>query len=153
MSFLQQNKTLLQHVINHYYYIFTARIRRMGESNIFSLFLSPHPGGGIQAPGSFPGVWFQVLSSRGIPDRARGTPRQGYLHPRLGYPLARTGLPPPQDRLCCGRYASCGFPQEDFLVLLLFTYFCAIGLYHVTIMHVTLNVYCSTINILPRVWL
>ena len=45
-----------------------------------------------------------------VPTVSTGVPP----HPGLGYPWA--GLGYPQDRLCCGRYASCGFPKEDFLV-------------------------------------
>ena len=64
---------------------------------------------------------------QGVPQSQMGggTPVQD------GYPLARSGWGTPQDRmgkplaslrldrLCCGRYASCGFPQEDFLVVVI----------------------------------
>ena len=66
-------------------------------------------------------------SQRGTPVRAWmgvGYPptRKGLARTELGYsPPVRTGLgypAAPRDRLRCGRYASCGFPQEDFLVVI-----------------------------------
>ena len=80
-----------------------------------------------------------VLVRGGTQVPARGYPRTGYplSQDRTGVPhwpgqegvphaLARTGLGlspartglgyPPQDWLCRGRYSSCSFPQEDFLV-------------------------------------
>ena len=79
-----------------------------GEGNVFSL--STMGGANHQS---------QVLSKvsgrrsflgeywpRGYPSSSQGVPQNKA-------PLARTG---PGYRLCCGRYASCGFPQEDFLV-------------------------------------
>ena len=82
--------------------------------------------------------WSQVASQRGYPSLGqRGTPVPGgggyhrtgppsgqdWGTPPLArtgiLPPARTGVPPlpfPQDRLHSGRYASCGFPQEDCLV-------------------------------------
>ena len=55
-----------------------------------------------------------------------GVPHLEMRYPHLGmnYPLDRNGVPPQlglgnplsQDWLCCGWYASCGFPQKDFLV-------------------------------------
>ena len=143
----------------------TARIRRMEQGNVFSLF-TPGVGGtpvrfplpspvpcpflgakGTQSwPGGYPSLWFHVPSwggtpilagevpqswlgggvpqswprglpqdrgtpkGRGSPSQDRGTPGQDWAPP----PPARTGVPP--NRLRCGRYASCGFTQEDFLV-------------------------------------
>ena len=46
---------------------------------------------------------------------------------KTGVPQAMTRVPhSPRDWLCRGRYASCGFPQEDFLVL---KSFCVIKIY------------------------
>ena len=106
----------------------------MREGNVFILFVRPHlgGGGGTPVPGSFPDFWSQVLSrwvpqSQGIPQSwpvgvtqlwPGGTQewsKQKRLPQEWDTPLARTGVPHP-DRLRCGRYASCGFPQEDFLV-------------------------------------
>ena len=87
------------------------------EGNVFKLSTT----GGTEVPGSFQGLWSQVLS-RGYPSPGQGYPRIGG-YPRTGVTsLARTGVissqdrGTPWDRLCCGRYVSCGFPQEDFLV-------------------------------------
>ena len=71
------------------------------------------------------------VSQDGVPLPARtgwGTPtRLGWGTPnqdRMGYPQpGQDGVTPPPppnrvclDRLCCGRYTSCGFPQENCLV-------------------------------------
>ena len=65
------------------------------------------------------------LSSRWVvPVPGRGYPSPRWVVPILGrgYPSPRqVKYPPPLpgsdlDRLCRGRYASCSFPQEDFLV-------------------------------------
>ena len=98
-----------------------------------------------------------VLVWKGVPQSQMGleypTPGWGYPTPVLAWgnlkleypqpgqnwvPPARTGLDTPQARtglgyhpedwLPCGRYASCGFPQEDFLVYLLFDNSCQIRL-------------------------
>ena len=64
----------------------TVRIRRTGEGNTFSLFVSPHPGGN-PVLSSFPGDWSQVLS--GVPQTWLGgnpLPGLGYPWPGLGYP-------------------------------------------------------------------
>ena len=69
--------------------------------------------------GEYPGVT-PTPSWDGVPPgqvRMGGTSRWGT--PVLGW--GTVPPPPPQDRLCLdrlcfGRYASCGFPQEDFLV-------------------------------------
>ena len=108
---------------------------KVGEG-LFS-FYSPRGGGGggrggIAVPGSFPGFWSYVLSwgAGGYPSPRQfwlgGTPGQRHLLARtggalphllgLGYASSRTP-PAPETGLCSGRYASCGFPQEDFLVL------------------------------------
>ena len=128
----------------------TARIRRMGEGNIFS-FLSIHTQGGVSqslvlsqvsGPKSFtewyPSIWSHVLSggypslwshvlSGGTLVLAGRYPRKGYPQPGQdwGTPPAGTGVPLGQDRtgvspwdwLHYRRYASCGFPQENFLLL------------------------------------
>ena len=83
-----------------------------------------------------PSDWSQV-PSRGVPQSQAGYPSPRGGTPVLGYPQSqdrmgtplpnqdRMGYPPPpplpRDRLCldllrCGRYASCGFPQEDCLL-------------------------------------
>ena len=65
----------------------------MGEGSIFSLFISPHPGG-TPFPGSFPGHWSEVLSGgtpvlaggRGFPSPGQGVPQSwlvGYLSPEV----------------------------------------------------------------------
>ena len=65
----------------------------------------------------YPNIWSHAPSGRGY-----SSPGQGqYPSPVGGTPVlagdTRTGVPPSaRDRLRCGRYASCGFPQEDFLV-------------------------------------
>ena len=98
--------------------LITAHIRRMGEGNIFSLFVSPHPGG-TPGLGSFAvlskgkGVpQFQVLSQISGHKSFFGVPSQ----PRLGHPPARTGAarhpPPPPGQVTLRRYASYGFPAE-----------------------------------------
>ena len=73
---------------------------------IFSVCLSVHVG--------VPRLWSQVPSQPLVPCLFWGggaTPSTGEPSPGpvQGYPL--------RDGLRCGRYASCGFPQEDFLVL------------------------------------
>ena len=89
-------------------------------------------------PGVYPFLWSHVPSG--------GTPVSGPMSPPGGTPVlsqvllwggggfprtrphsgqdwgtppppASTVVPPPQGRLRCGRYASCGFPQGDFLVI------------------------------------
>ena len=64
--------------------------------------------------------WGEGYPIMGYPPGQRWvTPQAG-----MGYPPARVRVPTPPpsrdrlclDRLCRGRYASCGFPQEDFLV-------------------------------------
>ena len=97
----------------------------------------PSPGKGV------PHSWLEG-TPHGVPPAQDGYPpgqvrmgyppgqvRMGTLQAGLGYPLARTEvLPPPArtwvtppprtghtwDRLCHGRYDSCGFPQEGGLV-------------------------------------
>ena len=115
----------------------TARIQRMEEGNI--LFVCQSSPGGTPVPGSFAGVWSQVLSrgtlvqgsfpgvwsqsflegtpGQGIPRQDWATPSKdlGTPCPGLGYPLARAGVPS-WDKLLCGWYASCGFPQRTFLL-------------------------------------
>ena len=111
-------------LIRRIYCIITARIRRMGEGNIFNLFVSPHPGG-YPNPRFFPRCLVpgpsqkvpqsQILSQVfGLRSQDRGTPHQDWSTP---WP----GLWSPPGRLRCGRYASCGFPQGDFLVFNNFT--------------------------------
>ena len=92
--------------------VITTRIRRMGEGNIFSLFDSPHPGG-YPSPGFLP----RSLVSGSF----WGYPSPGFFPGFLGIPdltgvLPCQDCPPLLDRLHCGWYASCGFPQGDFLV-------------------------------------
>ena len=78
-----------------------------GEGNVFTLSVS-------SSPRRYPNPWSHVPSwgGGGVPlGQDHSLARTGVcLRPGLGYP-------PPQDRLRCERYASCSFPQEDFLVL------------------------------------
>ena len=81
-----------------------------GGKVIFSVCLSVHTGGGYPSPRFFP----RSL----IPGAFWGVP-----HTWSGATQCQdwgTPPPPPQDRLRCGRYASCGFPQEDFLLIRLY---------------------------------
>ena len=103
--------------------IFTTRIRRMGEDNIFTLCISPHLNGSgwVPRPRSGQEGYSILVPDRGWmgypPSGTRcGTPRSGtgwgiptqdwmeYLTPRTGWgtlPPPRTGwdtLPPPLDR-------------------------------------------------------
>ena len=75
---------------------FTARIRRMTGGYIFSLCVSPHPGGGEGTPSSWGG--YPLPRSRG------GTPSSWWDVPQQG-------VPPPEQHsvylLRGGRYASC----------------------------------------------
>ena len=93
------------------------------EGNVFSLFTTGR-GREYPTPRPFPCLCSQVLSV--------GYLSTGVVPGQHWVPLARTGVPPskerctpwiglgyslsPLDRLRCGRYASCGFLQEDFLV-------------------------------------
>ena len=89
----------------------------------------------VAGPMSLSSLWSQVSSRGNTPVRVEGYPspsqgvpqfqpggypilsRLGYTTPRpqlgLGYPPAG----PATNRIRCGRYASCVFTQEDFLVL------------------------------------
>ena len=76
--------------------------------------LLPHPSQGYPSP-----HW--GCPSLGVPpgwDRAGVPPGWDWTGVPLGQdwgtPLDRTGVPA-WDRLCCGWYTSCGFPQEHFL--------------------------------------
>ena len=73
-------------------------------------------GGGKPIPGSFPGLWSQILSGevpqdRGTPNQEWGTPCQDWSTPSQdwGTPWPWLGYPPTParytlwDRLCCGR--------------------------------------------------
>ena len=81
----------------------TARIRRKGEGNIFSL--SVHTRGrGYPSP--------RFLPRSLVPGPFWGVPQSQVLSQVSG---ASPFWGP--KRSCCGHYASCGFPQEDFLVL------------------------------------
>ena len=118
-------------------YIITARIRRMGEGTVFSLFVSPHLGGGgtpVRSGGGYPipglvGVPPGPGMGYPLPDLGQGTPPG----PGTGYlpwtwdrvpPGPGTGdrVPPSIASTC---YAAGGMPlaftQEDFLVILLFS--------------------------------
>ena len=107
-------------------HIFTARIRRMVKVLFSQVCVCPHwewglphsliPGpfsGVTPGPGSFPGLWYQILSQRGTPvptgvpqsqavvpqSQAGGTPVPCRGYPFLGVlPQARTGLGYPQPR-------------------------------------------------------
>ena len=103
----------------------TARIRRMGEGTVFSLFVSPHLGGG--------GVPQSGLAGGGrTPSQVRGGvphPRSGAV-PHLGGTPCLVGgtpsLPPPiaQSSIASTCYAADGVPlaftREDFLVIFFF---------------------------------
>ena len=95
-------------------------------SQIPSQPLVPHPFLGVPyplipclfqeypSPGWYPGQGYP-------PDWGTPWPGQdwGTLPARtgLGYPQPGQDWSTPRDWLCCVRYASCSFPQEDFLVL------------------------------------
>ena len=81
----------------------------------------------------FPSLWSQVPSRHDVLSQVggRGTPASGpmslpghtqevpqdrFPHLGLEYPWLGLGYPPPRDWLRPRRYASSGFPQEDFLV-------------------------------------
>ena len=62
---------------------------------MFSVCLSVHAlGGGTPVPGSFPGLWFKVLSG-GYPSPGRGGVLQSWSG---GYPSPGGGREVPQDR-------------------------------------------------------
>ena len=113
-----------------YTIIFTVRIRRMAESNSFSLFVSSHLGGYPRSTPQWPGLGYHLTRTWVPPSKVRvplamdglapsqrwGSPhpRLSHPHPRLGYPPARTGVPP----LPCPRL---GYPhrigqQSDYLL-------------------------------------
>ena len=119
--------------------IFTVRVRSTTGGYIFSFICQSTPGGvpwdGVPPLpsqvrlGYFPG---QVrMGGWGSLGWVTPQPGQVGVSPQSGQdgvppPPAEMGHthppPPPQDRLyldrlCRGRYASCGCPQEDFLVL------------------------------------
>ena len=118
-------------------------IRSMTEGYVFTA-VCLFGGGGVpqsMVPCPFlgyPCLWFHVPSGgRGLGYIMVGTGASPWLEHRLDMgtpldwgtplhswdwvPLAGTGLPPPpQDWLCQGRYAFCGFRQENFLILCLF---------------------------------
>ena len=106
---------------------FTARIRRMTEGNNFSLSVHTRGGGGFTSSPSHDTfnhrshVLSGGYSSFWSPCLGLGYPYLGLGYPCLGlrYPNAGIGYPPPRDWLCCGSYASCDLPQEDFLVICL----------------------------------
>ena len=105
----------------HINQIFTARIRRMGEGNIFTLCVNPHfdleGGGGVPHPRSGLGGWYQIPGL----DRG-GTPSQvwpgGVPHPRSGLwgvPLSRTGWgTPPSGLDGVTLSARTGYPPKDW---------------------------------------
>ena len=109
---------------NEIFTIFTARIRRMGEGNSFSLLVCPHPGEGgtypgqVQMGGGPQGIYPPPKpgqdEEKGVPQgtyptgqvrMGRGTPR--YLAPwpgqdgGRGYP--KVGTPPPSQGLATRR--------------------------------------------------
>ena len=122
-------------LICYYWPVSTARIRRMTEGNIFSLFT---PSGGEEYPcpaigrypnprsgwgrGVPPSCWWGGVGN--IPSQARG-----YPHPDLGWAPCPGQVPgqdggggssPNQNSMVCTCYAAGGMPlaftQEDFLV-------------------------------------
>ena len=114
-----------------------ARTRRMTEGNVFSLSITrgvtPSPSHNTSTHWGGPQSLVQFPFPKGVPQsQAGGYPISAWwVYLRTGLPPSRTGLgyppcpglgcPPPHppsgrlclDRLRCGRYASCGFPQED----------------------------------------
>ena len=81
--------------------IFTTRIRRMREGNSFSLFVSPHPGGGTPSPShstsivpmSFLGVppsQVRTVGGGGFTPGQVTHPHLGCIPPKMGSPLVRT---------------------------------------------------------------
>ena len=114
----------------------TYVVRR--EDNVFTgVSLSVHRGG-TTVPGSFPGLWSQVLSGdtpvpdRGYPCLSWGYPSPSQVPPLLGldYPHLGLGYPPgwdwgtplhPRDRRASTCYAAHSMPlavrQEDYLFL------------------------------------
>ena len=111
------------------------QIRRMGKGNIFSLFVSPHPGG-YPSPRFFPrflvpGPFWEVpRSGQGggtlTKTEVRPSPSQNWvpLGQDWGSPPVQdwgSPLPAPWDKLHCGRHTSCGFPHGNFLVSICFS--------------------------------
>ena len=111
--------------------------RRMREDNVFTPVCSQGVGGTptsgsrshwSQVLSRMASLWSQVPSkplvsgpSQGVSQPLVPGPFWGGKYPSIGvtpHPTARKGVPLPPDRLHCGRYASCGFAQEDFLVIL-----------------------------------
>ena len=84
--------------------LITARIRRMEEDNIFSLFVSPHQG--------LPGLWSQVPSQGLLQFRLAGggtpVPTRGYPSHVQGVPQFQLGGTPVLARVSSPRW---GYPR------------------------------------------
>ena len=93
--------------LGYFFLVFTARIQRMGEGNVFSLFTPggyPDRSGGVPQPDPDRGT--QPGPDRGYPSQIQmgGTPvrdevppsqvRMGIPQSGMGYPLSSDGVPP-----------------------------------------------------------
>ena len=86
------------------------------------------PAGGTPVPGEGTPGW-QYPQARPVWSTPSGQVRMGYPSARTGWGTpwpGQDGVPPHRDRLgldrlCRGRYVSCGFPQEDCFVICVFT--------------------------------
>ena len=103
---------------------------------IFSVWLSVHTRGGggggvpqsqvlsqVSGPRSFPGGY--PCPGQGVPPVLSGVHPPARTEVSPPPPPARTEVTRSRDRLRCGRCASCGFPQGDFLVLFVFNSYLA----------------------------
>ena len=92
--------------VPEFFSIVTAYFRRMGEGNSFSLFVSPHLGGGVPWPGpdggGYPGQVQMRIPSQvqmGYPSQVQlgGYPSQVQRwctpHPKMGTPCPEIGYP------------------------------------------------------------
>ena len=124
----EKETTLLSIILVQRHLFITARIRRMRQGSVFRLF-TPGGGWGVSQLGSqslphtlVPGpFWHGTGGYPTLWSLLGGIPVSGPMSqlgaPNTPLPSQDWGTPPfPQDRLRCGRYASCSFPQ-DFLVI------------------------------------
>ena len=126
---------LEQRVVQSNAFTYYRPYPKEGEGNVFSLFTTGGGGGVLQSqifslvsgprsfPGGYPSPGQGVPPGQGCPASQDWDTPPGQDWDAWDTTPAKTGLPPgqpglgyPRDRLCCGWYALCGFPQEDFPV-------------------------------------